>query len=172
MHKLVRVGILGGIGPESSAVFYKKLIERLQNSGLITTNNDFPQILINSIPAPELLLENHLEEDLSMYKQGLKELESCDPDFIVMSCNTIHFFHDILSKEIKTPLLDLRREVENHLLNKHISKVIVFGTPITTKKRLFNFKEVFQIIPNDDEIELLSSSIPPLGAAMQARWPR
>jgi aspartate racemase len=159
MKQPIKLGILGGIGPESSAVFYRKLIDRLQNSGLINSNTDFPQIFINSIPAPELLSENHLEEDLTMYRNGLKELESLNPDFIVMSCNTIHFFYDLLSKEIKTPILDLRKEVENHLLNHNIPRVAVFGTPITTKRGLFDFKEISQVIPNDNDIELLSSSI-------------
>jgi aspartate racemase len=155
----VKLGILGGIGPESSAVFYKRLINRLQNSGLINSNLDFPQIVLNSIPAPELLSENHMEEDLSAYLHGLKELETLSPDFIVMACNTIHFFHEKLSSQISIPILDLRKEVENHLLNNSISKVVVFGTQITTKKGLFKFKEITQVTPSEEELEIISDSI-------------
>ena len=61
------IGVLGGIGPESTAEFYRRLINRIQKSGYVQSNLNYPHILINSIPAPELFLEN---PDLSMYQEG------------------------------------------------------------------------------------------------------
>ncbi len=52
-----KIGILGGIGPEATGHFYLKLIKRLQETGRIKRNTDYPQIIINSIPAPELVDE-------------------------------------------------------------------------------------------------------------------
>jgi hypothetical protein len=60
----VRIGVLGGIGPEATGEFYNKLIAKFQERGLIKTNRDFPQIVINSIPAPELIYDTISDEDL------------------------------------------------------------------------------------------------------------
>ena len=57
MKNNFKIGILGGIGPEATGEFYNKLIKRLQEKDLIKSNKDFPQIFINSIPAPELIYD-------------------------------------------------------------------------------------------------------------------
>lgn len=70
-----KIGILGGIGPEATGGFYLKLISKFQEKKLIRSNRDFPQIIINSIPAPELIYEKVSIRDLRPYLQGLGELD-------------------------------------------------------------------------------------------------
>ena len=41
----IKIGVLGGIGPEATGMFYLKLIKKMQADGLISCNGDFPQIL-------------------------------------------------------------------------------------------------------------------------------
>jgi hypothetical protein len=42
---------------------------------MINSNADFPQIIINSIPATELTNETVSEEELKQYARGVKELD-------------------------------------------------------------------------------------------------
>ena len=111
----LKIGVLGGIGPEATGKFYLKLIKKLQSEGLIRKNEDFPNIFINSIPAPELIFNKLDSADIELYLQGLQELDLVQPDFIVMVCNTIHLFHQELQSKIKSPLIDLRKEVEQEI---------------------------------------------------------
>jgi aspartate/glutamate racemase len=92
-HSPVKVGVLGGIGPGATGMFYCGLIRRLQERGLIRSNRDYSQIVVNSIPAPELIHDDITGRDLRPYVEGLKELDCFGVDFIVMVCNTIHLFH-------------------------------------------------------------------------------
>lgn len=154
-----RVGVLGGIGPESTGEFYNKLISELQNRGLIKSNRDYPQIIVNSIPAPELIHETVSDEDLRAYRQGIEELDAQGVDFIVMVCNTIHFFYERLQKGIKTPILDLREEVRDALLEEGIKSITVIGTPTTIKKGLYRFEGIRSLDPSDEEIDCLSNAI-------------
>lgn len=154
----VKIGVLGGIGPESTGEFYNKLISELQERGLIKNNSDFPQIIINSIPAPELIYNEHNDKDLRQYIEGLKELEIHKPDFIVMVCNTIHFFHERLQREVKTPIIDLRREVQEYLKNKKVETVVVLGSPISIKGGLYKFEDINYVEISGDDIEKLSES--------------
>ncbi len=155
----VKIGILGGIGPEATGEFYNKLIFELQKKGLIKNNSDFPQIIINSISAPELIHDKHGDEDLRHYLEGLKELEMHDPDFIVMICNTIHFFYERLQKEVKTPIIDLRKDVQEHLKNNKVKTMIVLGSPISIKGGLYRFENINYVEISDDDTEKLSESV-------------
>ncbi len=154
-----RIGVLGGIGPEATGEFYCKLIKKMQERDLIRNNTDFPQIIINSIPAPELIYDYISDEDLKPYIKGLKELDRFEVDFIVMICNTIYLYYHRLQKEIKTPILDLRQELQNTLHIKRIKSVLILGTPNTIKQGLYRFKGIKSFEPNKKEIRQLTKAI-------------
>ncbi len=155
----IKIGVLGGIGPEATNEFYGKLIKGLQERGLVKANRDFPQIVINSIPAPELVNESIPDEDLAMYIDGLKQLDTFGVDFIVMVCNTIYLFYDKLQEQIKTPILNLREEIKRTIDNKKVNSILILGTPSTVNKGLYKFDGVNCIIPDKSELETLSSAI-------------
>lgn len=154
-----RIGVLGGIGPEATGEFYNKLIQKLQEKGLIKSNRDFPQIVINSIPAPELIYEKISDEELKPYINGLKELDKFGVDFIVMVCNTIHLYYDKLQNEINTPIIDLREELRHMLKRKGIKSTLIIGTPNTIKQGLYRFRDIEHSEPNEEEIKKLTDSI-------------
>jgi len=130
----------------------------LQEKFLINTNKDFPQIIINSINAPELVGEI-TSEDLIPYIDGLKELDGLNCDFIIMVCNTIHLYHKELQSKIKTSLLDLREEVKNYLIKNKIKSALIIGTKSTIKQGLYRNEEIALIEPSDEEIDIFSDAI-------------
>ncbi len=155
--KPLKMGILGGIGPEATGMFYLKLIRRMQTEGLVKQNGDFPQIIINSIPAPELISEILNDSDLTMYQQGLVELESMKPDFILMVCNTIHLFHRQLQTAITTELVDLRKIVYEKI--KQFACLTVVGTPSTITSGLYEFPGIAYKNPTPEERKELSQAV-------------
>lgn len=154
-----KIGVLGGIGPEATGDFYNKLIRKFQEKGLIKTNRDFPQIVINSIPAPELIYDKISDEELQFYIDGLKELDRFGVDFIVMVCNTIHLYYDRLQREINTSIIDLRVEIRELLKRKGVKSTLIIGTPNTIKQGLYRFKDVNSFEPNEEEMKQLADSI-------------
>lgn len=154
-----KIGVLGGIGPEATGEFYNKLIKRLQERKLIRRNRDFPQVVINSIPAPELIYDRVLDEELRPYIEGLKELDKFGVDFIVMVCNTIHLYYDRLQEHVGTPVIDLRAELKNLLYRKKIRSVLVIGTPNTIKQGLYRFDNIRYFEPNKRETKELIGTI-------------
>ncbi len=157
--KTIKIGVLGGIGPEATGEFYNKLIIRLQEKGLIKRNKDFPQIVINSIPAPELIYEEIISKNIKPYLDGLKELDCFRVSFIVMVCNTIHLFRNALQKQIRANILDLKEELRKSLNKKKASQVLIFGTPITVKKGLFRFKNITSFEPTDEELKHIANAV-------------
>ena len=126
---------------------------------MVKSNIDFPQIIINSIPAPELIFETISEEELMPYVDGLKELDLFKADFIVMVCNTIHLYIDRLQKEIRTSILDLKEEIRKYLLENKIESVLVLGSPNTIKQGLYKFQGINTIEPTEKEMKQLTDSI-------------
>ncbi|PKM92290.1 MAG: hypothetical protein CVU81_01225 [Euryarchaeota archaeon HGW-Euryarchaeota-1] len=56
------------LGQKRHSEFYNKLIGTLQEQGLIKSNKDLLQIIINSIPAPELIYDKISEKELKFLR--------------------------------------------------------------------------------------------------------
>ena len=156
---MVKVGILGGIGPEATGIFYLKLVKKLQSEGIVRKNTDFPQIIINSIPAPELGGEKASLEELRPYFEGLKELDLHKPNFIIMACNTIHVFRKRLKRKTCSEIIDLRLEVKLLIELKKVNRICVLGTPLTVNSGLFEFEGIETIRPSARELEAISNAM-------------
>ena len=153
------IGVLGGIGPEATGEFYTKLFKKLREVGTIKENSDFPQIVINSIPAPELIHEEIIKEELSHYMDGIIQLDKFGVDIIVMVCNTIHIYYDKLQQIVGTPIIDLRNELRRKLEFDNIQRISIIGTPNTIRQGLYKFQGIDTINPTADEINELSNAI-------------
>jgi len=159
IKKRKKIGIVGGIGPEATGNFYLNLIKKFQKDWLINSNKDYPKIVINSIPAPELIQKNVSNRNLIPYVLGLKELEKFGVDFIVMVCNTIYLFYNRLRKEVKIPIIDLEEEVKDFLTKRNIKSITVLGTQAVIKRGLYKFKNIDSIDLTDREMEILANAI-------------
>ncbi len=126
---------------------------------MIKSNSDFPQIIINSIPAQELVKTKTSKRELAPYFAGLKELDLHEPNFIIMACNTIHLFHRQLQEQTSAPIIDLPFEVEQFLLAKRIKKIAVLGTPLTVNSGLFDFAGIESLKPTKKELLQISKAV-------------
>ncbi len=156
---MTKIGVLGGIGPDATAELYTKLIEKLKAIGQIKSNRDFPQIIINSIPAPELVYENISKEEIEPYADGLMELDKVGANFIAMVCNTIHLYYEDLQKSIKTPIIDLRKEVFETIKKNKVASALILGTPNTINKGLYRFEGIRNLEPTPEESRCLGKAV-------------
>ncbi|MBI4158498.1 MAG: aspartate/glutamate racemase family protein [Candidatus Yanofskybacteria bacterium] len=158
-NKHITIGILGGIGPEATGRFYLKIISEMQKQNLIKSNADYPKVIINSIPAPELTYSKITEAKLKPYIIGVKDLEQYGANFIVMACNTIHLYHGLLQKEVNIPILNLKDAVKDFLINNGLKSVSIFGTPATLNDGLYQFDGISYHNPSGEDLGVLSSAI-------------
>ncbi len=136
-----KIGVLGGIGPEATAYFYEKLIENFQSTFHPQKNTEFPQIIINSIPAPELIYFGEIKyKDVFWYKKGIRDLNKHNPDFIVMVCNTIHLFYKELQQISKSKILNIAECILKRINDLPQKDVYILGTPNTITEELYYTK--------------------------------
>ena len=149
------VGIIGGLGPETTSEFYLEIIFGCYKK----KKESRPQILIWNVP-----LKYKIEEDLLKKATGeeryvpylidaAKRLERGGADFIVMPCNSMHIFIEEIRKAVKIPVLSIVEETARFLKNKKISKVGILATSSSLKAKLYETtleKEgIEQIMPDE-----------------------
>lgn len=130
------IGVLGGMGPEASAEFYRRIIETCQQNYGAKYDSDFPPVFIYNVPLPEIVEKAASKKYVvSMLKAGIGKLGSAGCDFIVVPCNTVGYF----TREIKSdiPMLNPVMETYKEAKRRGINKVGVLSTTSTAKNRLY-----------------------------------
>ncbi len=131
------IGILGGMGTQAGLDFCNKLA--VINRGKIDQN--YPLFMLynkSNIPNRPQNLKKY-QNVLSSLVSGCKMLERNKCKFIVMPCNTAHYWYDDLKKKIKIPILSMPKEVFIHTkkLCKKKSKIGLLGTEATLKTGIY-----------------------------------
>ena len=149
------IGILGGMGTQAGLDFCNKLA--VLNRG--KSDQKYPLfILYNKSNIPKR------PENLKKYYNVLKSLiAGCNLlnknkcKFIVMPCNTAHYWYDDLQKKIKIPIISIPKEVYLHTKKtcKKNSKIGILCTEATLKTGIYNryFDRNFKLISPEKSLQ-------------------
>lgn len=133
------VGIIGGLGPETTSEFYLDLVF----SCLKKDKTKRPPIIISSVPLPY-----KIEKDLIMKNKGAKRyipfliheaqrLEKSGADFLVMPCNSLHIFIEEIRNSVTIPVLSIIEETIKFIKENNFKKVGIVSTSATIKNKLY-----------------------------------
>ena len=142
------IGILGGMGTQAGLDFCNKLAKL--NKG--KTDQQYPLFVLynkSNIPGrPENL--HKYNKVLKSLLAGCKFLEKSKCKFIVIPCNTAHYWFDNLQNKIKIPIISMPKEVYDHSVKtcKKNSKIGILATEGTLKTGVYNkfFDKKFKLI--------------------------
>ena len=142
------IGILGGMGTQAGLDFCNKLAKL--NKG--KNDQEYPLFILynkSNIPGrPENL--HRYNKVLKSLLNGCKFLEKNKCKFIVIPCNTAHYWYDDLQKKTKIPIINMPREVYLHSIKKckKNSKIGLLATEGTIKTGIYNkfFDKKFKLI--------------------------
>ena len=132
------IGILGGMGTQAGLDFCNKLA--VINRGKI--DQKYPLFILynkSNIPKrPENIKKYH--NVLKSLIAGCRLLQKNKCKFIVMPCNTAHYWHDDLQKKISIPILSMPKEVFLHTKKscKKNSKIGILSTEATLKTGVYS----------------------------------
>ena len=132
------IGILGGMGTQAGLDFCNKLAKI--NAGKL--DQQYPMFVLynkSNIPKrPENLKKYY--NVLNSLVEGCKMLQKNNCKFIVMPCNTAHYWYDDLKKRINLPIVNMPKEVFVHAkkkCRKH-SSIGLLATEGTLKTGVYN----------------------------------
>jgi len=153
------IGVLGGMGPEASIEFYRRLIRISQTDFQVRRNEDYPFILIYAISPSAGMVSDKSEASFGVIIKGLKKLEETGVDFVAIPCNTVRLYINRFRKAINVPILSIIDETVEKVAEKKLKKVGIFGSKTTVAQGLYQNslkkRGIESMVPNDDELEKL-----------------
>lgn len=158
-----KIGLVGGTGPESTVMYYKKLNSEID---LLTNEKHMPDIAIESVDfrrAWEYVQNGETSELADYLAEKVNCLVQAKADVIALTAVTMHMVYDEIVEKTGVSLVSIPKTVCEKIVSEGIKKVGLFGTVVTMeqdymKKDLFeNGVEVF--VPNDEERALIGKRI-------------
>ena len=149
------IGIVGGIGPESTIDYYRSIIMLYR-----ARKNDghYPHIIIDSVDLTEMLglLESgKLEELTESLCKAIERLAGAGAEFAVFASNTPHLLFDNIKLLSPIPLLSIVEETCEKAKAMGLEKVGLFGTRFTMQggfyQKVFKRNGITISVPESEE---------------------
>jgi aspartate racemase len=150
-----KIGLIGGITPESTVLYYQILnrlnanqLGKTHSAELIITSFDFGQI-------SQLVEEGRWDLLNKKMAEAGTNLENAGASCILICANTMHLCIDAVRKVVRIPVIHIADSTAKEIQKKGIQKVALLGTKYTMEKDFFrdilNKHEIETIIPDVEE---------------------
>lgn len=128
---MTTVGIVGGIGPESTIDYYRRILQAWEHEDSSTA----PSIVIDSLDVRRLL---HLVERdrpvlIEYLLASLRRLAGAGVDFAAMTANTPHLVFDELAARSPVPLVSIVEVCAEEARRRGLRRLALLGTRFTTE---------------------------------------
>lgn len=138
-QELKTIGVLGGMGPATSADFYRRVIEIAQRDYHAEQDTDFPPMFIYNMPLAGFdetgsIDDEHIRAQLIV---GVQKIEKAGSDFIVIPCNTVHAFYDDMQVSVHIPIINILDVTVKSVEQNGYQKVGLMSSESTRKYHLY-----------------------------------
>jgi len=152
----VIIGIFGGMGPEATADMYRNIIE---STPAATDQEHIPVLIFSNPKVPDRTasIAGGGEEILPYLRFSLRKLEEAGASFIIIPCNTVHYYYDYMQESVSVPVINMIRETAAEVLLKYpdVMRVGLLATSGTISSGLYN-RELetagYEVIVPDDSV--------------------
>ncbi len=112
------LGILGGMGPLATSKLFDKILLLTDAS----SDQEHLDIIIynkSTIPDRTKFIKGIGENPTHQLIYASKQLELAGADYLVMPCNTAHFFYNEIIKHINIPFISMIEETVNYITKEY-----------------------------------------------------
>jgi aspartate racemase len=149
------IGIIGGIGPESTIDYYRRIIAAYREQ---QTDGSYPSIIINSIDLKRMLGLIEANELRAAAEDLVREVERLARAGAVcglLAANTPHVVFDDVSRRSRIPLVSIVEATCEAAKALGLKRLGLFGTRFTMQGRfypdVFTRDELALIVPEPDQ---------------------
>ena len=99
MKQEAKLGVLGGMGPQATQVFYQFVLDR---TDALRDQDHLPALILSDTGIPDrtaAILSGDTEPLYRRLRSDAKLLERCGCTVLAIPCNTSHYFVDRLQEE-------------------------------------------------------------------------
>lgn len=140
------VGVIGGLGPMATVYFFDMVV-RLTDAKVDQDHVDM--IITNRATTPDrtaYIIGESKNSPVDVLIKDCKRLEQCGSDFIVITCNTAHYFYKEISESINIPVVNIIEETIKQAKANGQKKLGILATTGNIKTKLYqNMCEKYDI---------------------------
>ena len=162
MKQEAKLGVLGGMGPQATQVFYQFVLDRTDAA---RDQEHLPAVILSDTGIPDRTAAILSGDTEGLYRRLLGDarlLEGCGCTALAIPCNTSHYFLDRLQGEIGVPVIHMLRETAAALAAQGKKRPGILATDGTIQTGLYQ-KECAAVgldaVPPDPETQKLVMSI-------------
>src|SRR2546429_3393953 len=149
------LGIIGGLGPESTIDYYQKIIALYRER---TGDGSYPEFVITSVnlrKGLDFMAANDLAGMAAYLLEGIGKLARAGADFGLISANTPHIvFEDVASKS-PIPLISIVEATCACAKARKLKRLALFGTRYTMQGKfyvnLFSREGIELLVPEPND---------------------
>lgn len=153
------IGVLGGLGPESTTDYYKEIISVFNKN---YPHLPYPEIIIYSTDIKQLMefVKNSHWNGLTQWLlQKITSIHNAGADFAAIASNTPHIVFDQLKKLSPVPLISIVEQTSKTALDMGLKNIGLMGTKLTMTsdfyKAPFIKKNMSVFVPSEKEQDLI-----------------
>ena len=137
MRQEAKLGVLGGMGPQATQVFYQFVLDRTDAA---RDQDHLPALILSDTGIPDrtaAILSGDTEGLYQRLRSDAKLLEQCGCTALAIPCNTSHYFVPRLQKETPVPILHMIQETAAAVKETGAERVGVLATDGTIQTGLY-----------------------------------
>src|SRR5215471_16805507 len=131
------LGIIGGLGPESTLDYYQRIIALFRER---TGDRHYPEFVIASVDLRrglDFMDANNLSGMGDFLLEGIGKLARAGADFGIISANTPHIVFDDIAPKSPIPLISIVEATRAAAKNQNLKRLGLLGTRYTMQSDFY-----------------------------------
>ncbi len=149
------LGIIGGLGPESTIDYYQKIIALYRER---TRNGSYPEFIVASVnlrKGLDFMDTDDLAGMADYLLQGISKLARAGADFGLISANTPHIVCDDVASKSPIPLISIVEATCAAAKTRNLKRLALFGTAYTMQgtfyAKVFSREGIELLVPEPND---------------------
>ncbi len=124
------VGVIGGVGPMATAYFMERVIDMTEAK---CDQEHINMLVFNDCDIPDrtaFITGQSIDNPLPIMVEDAKALETLGCQFVVIPCNTAHYFYEELQTQVSIPVVNIVEETIRYAKSRYenLSKIGILAT--------------------------------------------
>src|SRR5438132_5848949 len=153
------LGIIGGVGPESTIEYYQNIIALYRER---QRDGSYPEFIINSIDLKkglDFMAANNLTGMTDYLLKEIGKLARAGADFGLISANTPHIVFDEVAPKSPIPLISIVEATCAAAKTRGLKRLALFGTRFTMQgtfySKVFSREGIPLVVPEREDQDYL-----------------
>ena len=158
-----KIGLVGGLGPESTLDYYQGIINAFKSS---YEQTGYPEICIESVDLKsfmDLIKSNNWDGIVDVISRRFEALRNSGAHIGAIVSNTPHKVFEQIQQQTKLPLISIIESACDFAVQSNLKSLCLLGTEVTMAgsfyQKVFDRKSITLVVPNQNEQALIQQKL-------------